>query len=386
MKPCLIVLTLSLLVLCLSPLNAQKMEEVDEGKAAELRTRQRQGETLTDEERDYIQQAAQYRQKVQQLQTRQRQGETLTDEEATFLKQALEARRKRTQETRAAYLKANPARDSTGMVPLNDLKDTYKGEEGGLYPGGGNTPPPDHLQAGLALANQIVPLNAQGEPAPEGQIVFLSVGMSNTTQEFVAFQKLAESAPNLNPHLVLVDGAQGGQSADRTADPEANYWQVSDRRLQAAGVTPQQVQAVWIKQATPGPKKPFPAEAKALQQHMVTNLHILMNRYPNLKIAYLSNRIYAGYAASALNPEPHAYETAFAMKWLIADQIAGASELNYNPKKGPALSPWLAWGPYLWADGLKARSDGLIYSRADLGDDGTHPATQGRKKVAQLLL
>ena len=40
------------------------------------------------------------------------------------------------------YVKNNPPRDSTGLIPLCDLgKGTYKGEEGGLYPGGGNTPP-----------------------------------------------------------------------------------------------------------------------------------------------------------------------------------------------------------------------------------------------------
>ena len=71
---------------------------------------------------------------------------------------------------------------------------------------------------------------------------------------------------------------------------------------------------------------------------------------------------------------------------LIADQIAGREELNYDPQKGTVRAPWLAWGPYLWADGLKARSDGLVYTREDLGDDGTHPAAGARGKVARLLL
>lgn len=115
-------------------------------------------------------------------------------------------------------------------------------------------------------------------------------------------------------------------------------------------------------------------------------LHNAKDRFPNLKIAYLSSRIYAGYALNPLNPEPHAYETAFAVKWLIADQIAGMPELNYDPCRGQVRCPWVAWGPYLWADGVKGRKDGLVWLRDDLGEDGTHPAMSGREKVANLLL
>jgi hypothetical protein len=48
--------------------------------------------------------------------------------------------------------------------------------------------------------------------------------------------------------------------------------------------------------------------------------------------------------------------------------------------------PRLAWGPYLWADGVRARADGLTWVRGDLGPDGTHPDTAGRQKVARMLL
>ena len=107
----------------------------------------------------------------------------------------------------------------------------------------------------------------------------------------------------------------------------------------------------------------------------------MQDRFPNLKIAYLSSRTYAGYATSPLNPEPHAYESGFAVKWLIADQIAGKPELS------PDRAPWCAWGPYVWADGTRANHDGLSYTRADYGDaDGTHPSDSGRLKVAQRLL
>ena len=107
----------------------------------------------------------------------------------------------------------------------------------------------------------------------------------------------------MNPNVTLVDGAQGGQTACITVDPDANYWKVAEERLAAAGVTPKQVQVAWIKQANAQPSAPFPAETKKLQADVVATLHNLRDRYPNLKIVYLSSRIYGGYAATPLNPE-----------------------------------------------------------------------------------
>jgi hypothetical protein len=75
------------------------------------------------------------------------------------------------------------------------------------------------------------------------------------------------------------------------------------------------------------------------------------------------------------------------VKWLIESQIGGAPDLNFDPDRGPVRAPWLAWGPYLWADGVKPRGDGLTYAKSDFGPDGTHPSpTVGRDKVARLLL
>src|SRR2546426_928059 len=236
---------------------------------------------------------------------------------------------------RAEWIKEHPARESTGMTPLPDLgKGTYRGEQGGLYPGGANTPPPAHLKAVLDLARHIAPLDAEGRESAGGKIVLMSVGMSNTTMKFQVFQKLAKGDSSLNPRLAIVDGAQGGQVVWVTAKPHAIYWDVVDERLAAAGVTRQQVQAAWVLQAIPGPTQPWPAEVKELQRYLVETLHVMHDRFPNLKMVYLSSRTYAGYATSPLNPEPHAYESGFACKWLIADQIAGKPELNYDPAQG----------------------------------------------------
>jgi hypothetical protein len=144
---------------------------------------------------------------------------------------------------------------------------------------------------------------------------------------------------------------------------------------------------VWIKHANARPTEPFPAHARKLQADTTTTLHFLKKKFPNLRIAYLSSRIYAGYATTALNPEPYAYEGAFAVRDLIQAQIKGDAALNCDPQKGEVNSPLLLWGPYLWADGMNPRkSDGLIWKREELGPDGTHPSPTGRNKVAQQLL
>jgi hypothetical protein len=258
-------------------------------------------------------------------------------------------------------------RESTGMVPLTELgKGSYKGEQGGLYPGGVNAPPKAHLQAGLERAREIARSEAKGK------VALISIGMSNTTMEFQVFQKTTAADSAIHPNLVIVDCAQSGRGADVTAKPDADFWKICGERLQAAGVTPSQVEAARIKQAYARPSQPFPAEPKIMQGYLRDTVHNLHDKFPNLKIAYLSSRIYGGYANTNLNPEPHAYEGGFAVKWLIAAQIAGDPELNCDPKKGAVRAPWLAWGPYLWADGVKGRGDGLVWLRSDVGADGTH--------------
>jgi hypothetical protein len=142
------------------------------------------------------------------------------------------------------------------------------------------------------------------------------------TQETRSFLKLAAVDPDLNPKLTVVDCAQGSQTTSKIQDPNSPYWKLVNARLANAEVTPQQVQVVWIKEANGNPTEPFPDHSTKLHDNLVNVLHNLRDKFPNLKVAYLSSRIYRGYAGSILNPEPYAYEEAFSTKWLIANQIA----------------------------------------------------------------
>jgi hypothetical protein len=152
------------------------------------------------------------------------------------------------------------------------------------------------------------------------------------------------------------------------------------------GVTPQQVQVAWLKQANAHPPDDFPLHAQQLRDDLIADVQIAHDFFPNLKICYCSSRIYGGYAPpNSLNPEPQAYESGFAVKWMIEQQIAGEAALNFDPSRGPVEAPLLLWGPYLWADGLTPRSDGLTWQESDFEADHTHPGPAAEQKVADML-
>lgn len=278
---------------------------------------------------------------------------------------------------------------AAGRKPLTEMTadDRYKGEDGGLY-GRGRNEPPEALQAAAKreLA-EIQPRNAEGQPAADGRIVLVAISMSNATQEFSRFKQIADKDAQRSPLVTIVDCAQGGQAMAEWTSPNAAPWAEAERRLAQAQVTPRQVQVAWIKLANKGPRGDLAEHGRKLKEDTLKVLQNARARFPNLRMAFLGSRIYGGYAASALNPEPYAYEGAFAARWLILDQLAGKPELNPDPARGAVKAPLLLWGPYLWADGLTPRkADGLVWERKDLGPDGTHPSDSGRSKVAGLLL
>ena len=275
-----------------------------------------------------------------------------------------------------------------GLVPLTDLGDgTYRGVPGGLYPGGENTPSSHHLNSGLFEAASVVPRDATGQEDPDGRIVLLTIGMSNCSQESNAFIALANNDPIRDPRVIIVNGAQSSQTAEIIVDPEAAFWDVVDERLGEQGLTAAQVQAVWFKEVNQYPTEPFPFYPNLLKDEFATIMQIIRDRFVNARLCYCSSRSYGGYASIALNPEPYAYHSGFAVKWLIEDQMSGDPALNYAPTQGAVEAPWIAWGPYLWADGLTPRSDGLTWECADFWDiDGTHPSASGELKVGRMLL
>jgi len=284
---------------------------------------------------------------------------------------------------------ANCAGTSTGMIPVTDLgAGFYQGVQGGLYPGGSNDRPAAHEAAGVAIANAIGPLDTLGQPdAVNGHVVFVSIGMSNCTQEFSAFVPKSNADPARKANVRTIDCAEGGQTAQILAQPTSAYWDTVATRLRGHGSSPAQVQVVWLKDANANPSGGFQVTTDTLAAQFFRIVQIIRQKLPNTKQVFFTSRIYAGYASTTLNPEPYAYENAFAIKRVIAQQLAGDPALNYDAANGPVVAPWLSWGPYLWADGLNPRADGLTWACSDFqSTDGTHPSTAGRSKVADSLL
>ena len=296
----------------------------------------------------------------------------------------------------------------TLKIPLTDLlAGTYYGKPGGLYPGGINQPPPDHDSAARARRNAIKPLDVNGDESPFGKYVLISIGMSNTTQEWCSrnsgppcapwtFMGKAATDPSVNHYtLVIVNGAADGQDAPAWTSPASpNYDRIKVARLAPLGLSENQVQVAWVKLEDPKPSVSLPADS-ADAQVFLTNLGLVLRamraRYPNLRIVFLSSRTYGGYATIDLNPEPYAYESGFSVKWAIESQInemrglppnQRAGTLNYTKKSAPLIM----WGPYLWANGTTPRSDGVVWDRADFEEDGTHPSQSGETKAAGLLM
>ncbi len=283
---------------------------------------------------------------------------------------------------------SNCAGTATGLVPLNDLgAGFYQGVQGGLYPGGSNHRPDAHNAAGIAIANAIVSLDTLGAPDASGKVVFVSIGMSNCTQEFSAFVPKSEADSFRRANVRTIDCAEGGQTAMILAQPTSAYWDTVATRLRGHGSSPSQVQVAWLKDANANPTGGFAVNRDSLVAQFFRILQIMKQKLPNVKLCYMTSRIYAGYASSTLNPEPYAYENGFAVKQVIERQLAGDPGLNFDPANGPEVAPWVAWGPYIWADGLTARSDGLTWACGEFNTtDGTHPSTSGRSKVADSLL
>jgi hypothetical protein len=234
-------------------------------------------------------------------------------------------------------------------------------------------------------------LDSSGQPDPSGgKIVMISVGMSNTSQEFIEFINHVKMEPAINPQLVVVNGAQPGMTSDEWAEPDAPTWDVVDGRLAKAGVTPEQVQVAWVKQTRPGlwtGPQGFPNQPETIQVDLQAIAQNLLIRYPNIKIAFYSSRTRSYHVwDSGLSPEPAALENGFSVKWMVERQLDGDPSLNYDPDAGPVMAPWLSWGPYLWADGSNPRSDGFTWLQRDLIADCTHPSPAGREKIACLLL
>jgi hypothetical protein len=350
------------------------------------------------------------RNRVRELYEKAKRGDKLTPDEQQFLDRALRAlkanRGPPTESPQAALgkwqvtiytgpvkqlLEERKEQKAIGYKPLTEMSadDKHWGEDGGLYGRGRNEPPAAHQRAAEEAMKQLTPLDASGKPSKDGKIVLVGLGMSNAGAAFYRFQEKVDRDPAKPAHLVLVNCCWSAGASSWARD--GGTWTRALDQLKKAGVSPEQVQLAWIKHAEPfpQPEKARLDHARQLKADVMTGLQLAKRKFPNLRLAYLSSRTYGGYAVNGLrlvNPEPFAYETAFAVRWTIQDQIAGAAGLIYDAKKGSVVAPVLLWGPYLWADGTTPRQDGLRWQRSDYSKDGLHPDASGQQKIVEQMM
>ena len=357
-------------------------------------------------------------------------GETLTPEDQAYLERVKQEIRKRAAGRRpgpAPNARTRPivgnTSDWSDLVPITDMTAPYKGEDGGLYGRGRNEPPEVHRAAHLSESEKIRPLDENGRPSDTGKIGLISIGFSNTSIEWEDFRRTANADPQKSPCVVIVNGAIGGRSAvmwawdgadvlskaeqdrlDKEMDvlgmPKTNRrsspgldkdtWPTLAKRIEAAGLSPKQVQVCWLKhvEANPKPLGEFPAHARTLQADITAVLQIARHHYPNLRIVYLSSRTFGGWSGrSSGSPEPYAYESGFGTRWVVQSQINGNAQMNYDPARGEVKAPLVLWGPYLWACGNSPRKiDGLTWTQSDVRPDQLHPNESGCKKTTTLML
>ena len=256
--------------------------------------------------------------------------------------------------------------DPSALRPFTERAVFMEKYETGLYPGGKNDMPDPHRRAGDRSAAAIRPLDLDGKPSPDGKILALTVGHSNCNMYFGALQKrLQQNAAQLHPRFELLNAAVGGQQLPEIVQLQGKVWDRQKKLLEAPGCSANQVQVVFFhttyhtwKNTTQAAPRPFPRTMQAMQADMAKVLRHLVGLYPNLRIAYVTAdgfRHFTGW-------EPHVWQEAFAIKWLVESQIRGEAGTAFE---GPDRAlPWLEWGPYIWDNG---------WGR-DYFTDGVHPA------------
>lgn len=184
--------------------------------------------------------------RARSLLEKERGGQQLSQDEREYLNRAKAFRRNQQRHGQPGAAGPRQRIAPERLLPLTDMsaEDRYEGEDGGLYGGGRNTPPEALSKTAAAALAKIKPLDQAGKPAADGYIVFVSISMSNATQEFSRFKELADSSSLKSTSVRIVDCAQGGQAMAQWVPPDARPWKVAQQRLKAAGVTPAQVQVV----------------------------------------------------------------------------------------------------------------------------------------------
>jgi len=229
--------------------------------------------------------------KTQDLYNRSQRGEKLSDDDQKYLDHAKVVRQQFIAKGEAPWKNVagnagRPAanitpREKTGMAPLTELgTEKYKGEDGGLYGGGKNEPPAEHLAAVMNASRKSSRSAKRGSPPRMEKSCSWASACRTRLRNFRCFKQSADNDADKAGNLVIVDGAQ---AARREAVERRSSFQVVEQRLANQHVTAEQVQVAWVKQANMGPRGELQEHGKELQKDMEVLLRLLKKHYPNLQ-------------------------------------------------------------------------------------------------------
>ncbi len=278
--------------------------------------------------------------------------------------------------------------DSTGLIPLIDLgPGMYLGYQGGLFPGGSNTEATasQHYKKGRSFAKNMQPLDSLGNVNyGDGVVLMGGFGPSvvgSLFDEFVPIVRDTVDGYITNRCFDAINLSAGGKGLDfATGIDSTKYWNNLLGKIIEKGYTPEQLQVAFMyfsnKTDTTGMTS-FPETPLEIRDSYEFFLRMLLDRFPNVKIVFISGRHYGGYCDTTMEQanaieEPISYWNSFSVKWLIQDQITGDPNLRYFGANKRV--PFIIWGPYYWTDGAEPRAtDGRFYVCEDFSEtDGYH--------------
>jgi hypothetical protein len=95
--------------------------------------------------------------------------------------------------------------------------------------------------------------------------------------------------------------------------------------------------------------------------------------------------LFSGFPGPTSKAEESPKPSARIQRHSVVDHGGAVTDTRAGDLDADTVAPWIAWGPYLWADGTVARSDGLTWLPGDVAD-GTHPSASGIARVGSALM
>ncbi len=231
-------------------------------------------------------------------------------------------------------------------------------------------------ETGVAAASAIEPLDSRGLVDLEsGRVVMIGIGMSNANRVGGVLQtKLTNAkAPWVSPLFRYVNGAKDSRTAPEWADDTDRYgaWAHVAKQLMTKNLSALQVQAAHVVMTMKNPR----VDGPMTEAHMRDIISILLDRYPNVRVVWLSGISYTGYSLGLPPPDGDRAPEPFVQQ----DSLLLASLVGTFP----------VWTDFYdqWSDGKVPNPvTGLAWHCADVIDDGVHPSGVGRTQLANYLI